>query len=201
MPNPSTDSKITGEDWDGRELGAIEHSRVAFIDVDLTEATTAGAVLTECSFRGVRFNASRHTSSAFINCSFHRCTFFDSSFTDCKLMGSTFERCDLSTLAVTGGDWSFVDLSGADLSRARFNGTRLREAGLAGVKAGGATLRNVDLSAATTDGTDFSGADLRGSDLAGMNPLTVSLRGAVITWDQALRVAESLGLDVRPDEA
>ena len=106
-----------------------------------------------------------------------------------------------STLAVTGGDWSFVDLSGADLSRARFDGTRLREAGLAGVKAAGATLRHVDLSAATTDGADFTGADLRGSDLTGINPLTVSLRGAVITWDQAVQVAESLGLHVRPDDA
>ena len=76
MPTPSTDSTITGEHWDGRQLGAIEHSRVAFI-----------------------------------------------------------------------------------------------------------------------------GADLRGSDLTGINPLTVSLRGAAITWDQAVQVAESLGLDVRPDDA
>jgi fluoroquinolone resistance protein len=199
VATPSTNSKIVDEDWYGRNLETSEYAQVAFIDIDMTELTSKGTVFTECSFRGVRFNASRHTSSAFLSCSFHRCTFFDAVFADCKAVGSTFERCDLSTLSVVGGDWSFTDLSGADLTRTRFEGTRMREAGLAGAKAAGTTLLNVDLSAAVTDGADFTGADLRGSDLSGVNPLAVSLRRAVITADQAIALAEALGLDVRYD--
>ncbi len=199
MPRDATGSKVVDEDWYGRSLETCEFTQVAFVDIDMTELTSKGTIFTKCSFRGVRFNASRHASSAFLNCSFHRCTFFDAAFVDCKAVGSTFERCDLSTLSVVGGDWSFTDLSGADLSRATFDGTRMREAGLAGVKAAGASLRNVDLSAAVTDGADFTGADLRGSDLSAINPLNVTLRRAVITADQAVQVAEALGLDVRPD--
>ena len=67
------------------------------------------------------------------------------------------------------------------------------------MKAAGASLLNVDLSAAFTDGADFTGADLRGSILAGINPLNVTLRRAVITADQAVHLAEALGLDVRYD--
>lgn len=36
LPAPPTDTTIRFEDWDGRELSGESHSRVSFIDVDMT---------------------------------------------------------------------------------------------------------------------------------------------------------------------
>lgn len=75
----------------GADLSGREFERTAFVDVDMTEASNQGAVFTECSFRGVKFNASTHAHSAFLNCTFTRCTFFDATFTGCKLIGGMFD--------------------------------------------------------------------------------------------------------------
>jgi uncharacterized protein YjbI with pentapeptide repeats len=63
----------------------------------------------------------------------------------------------------------------------------------------GATLREVDLSGVTVHQANLSGCDLRGSDLATVDPMTVDLRRSMIGWEQAVQLAEALGLDVRPD--
>jgi fluoroquinolone resistance protein len=42
-------------------------------------------------------------------------------------------------------------------------------------------------------------ADLRRSDLSALDPETVTLRGAIIGWDQAATIAAALGLDVRAE--
>jgi uncharacterized protein YjbI with pentapeptide repeats len=59
-------------------------------------------------------------------------------------------------------------------------------------------LRDLDLSGASLQRADLTGADLRGSDLSTLDPLTVTLRDARIDMTQAMVVAASLGLDVRP---
>src|ERR1700677_1397033 len=81
---PETTSTGRDEDWDGRDLDRERFERVAFVDVDMMELRNTGAVFTECAFKGVRFNASTHSSAAFINCTFTRCAFFDATFTGCK---------------------------------------------------------------------------------------------------------------------
>ena len=106
------------EDWGGRALSQETFTGESFVECDLSEVVTEGCVFDHCTFRGVRFNVSVHTSSAFINCTFSRCAFFDASFTGCKLVGSTFDSCSLDLLKVTGGDWSFVTLTGAPSSAA-----------------------------------------------------------------------------------
>ena len=196
---PSIDSEVRDEDWYGRALSAETHTRVAFVDVDMTEVLTESSVFDGCTFRGVRFNASRHVESAFLNCTFRSCTFFDTSFVRCKMVGSTFDRCTFSSLEATGGDWSFVGLAGADLRKVRFDGTRLREADLTDARAEGTQLRDVDLTSAWLHGADLSRADLRGAELATIEPSTVTLTGAVIGPEQAVAIAEALGLEVRTD--
>ena len=118
-------------------------------------------------------------------------------FTDCKFVGSMFDRCSFDVIRVTGGNWSFVGLPGADLRQAIFQGVRMREADLTGARCQGASLRDVDLSGALLHSADFSGCDLRGSDLSALEPGTVELKGAIITLEQTIVVAEALGLDVR----
>ena len=50
--------------------------RAPFRDVDLTEATSRGAVFESCVSAGCRFNASVHVDSAFVACEFRRVNFF-----------------------------------------------------------------------------------------------------------------------------
>jgi len=191
------DSEVRHEDWGALELGPQTYSRVSFVEVDLTELVTEGTLFEECVFQGVRFNVSEHRASAFVNCVFTRCSFFDATFSGCKLVGSRFEDCAFDLLEVVGGDWSFVALRGARLGSASFTDVRMREADLQGVNAVGGTLCGLDLSAADLSRADLAECDLRGSDLSSVDPRAVVLRDAVITGSQAVVLAGALGLDVR----
>lgn len=170
-----------------------------FVDVDMTEMTSTGAVFEECTFREVELNASTHTDTAFTNCNFVRCSFFGTTFTRCKLMGSVFDRCRFGAFTATGGDWSFVGLPKAELKGATFRELRMREADLAGARLDGATLARVDLSGASLQRANLSRCDLRGSDLSTLDPLSTELHRAVVDVDQAVVIAQALGLDVRPE--
>ncbi|OLF04488.1 hypothetical protein BLA60_40595 [Actinophytocola xinjiangensis] len=194
---PATTSTVYARDWDAQHVANERFDNVLFVDIDLVEATTTSTTFFECTFRGVKFNVSRHESSGFINCTFIGCGFFDATFSGCKLSGSMFNRCTYDLLKAEGGDWSFVGLPGADLRRTTFTKVRMREADLTGARCAGATFHGVDLSGAWLHKADFTGADLRGSDLTSLDPTTVELRGAIIEPAQAMVVASSLGLEIR----
>jgi fluoroquinolone resistance protein len=198
-PAPETTHTIAGEDWSGRDLSGQVHERVLFVDLDLTEARNTGAVFTECTFRRAQFNVSVHTDAAFVNCTFRGCSFFDARFVECKLVGSTFDRCTFDLTRVDGGNWSFVGLPGADLRRAVLRGVRMREADLTGARCQGGALLDVDLSGAWLGAATFAKCDLRGSDLSAIDPTETDLKGAIVTYEQALVIAQSLGLDVRAE--
>jgi len=196
---PPTESRLAGALWEGQDLSGQTHMRVAFVDLDLTEAFNRGAVFTECTFRRAKFNCSVHADAAFINCTFTGCSFFDARFTDCKLVGSMFDRCTYDLLQVTGGNWSHVGLPGADLRRAVFRGLQLREADLTRARCQGGALRDCDLSGAWLHSADLSKCDLRGSDLSALEPETTAMRGAIVTASQALVIASAFGLDIQDE--
>jgi uncharacterized protein YjbI with pentapeptide repeats len=116
---------IRGEDWYAEELGAARHAGVTFDDVDLTEATSSGAHLEDCLFRGCRFNSSTHTATAFVGSTFQGGNFFDATLDGCKLTGSVFEGCTLRPLKVVGGVWRGVTLRGATLTKVELTGLDL----------------------------------------------------------------------------
>lgn len=195
-PVPDEALIVRGGDWYGRDLSGQKFARHTFYDTDWTEVVNEGGVFDECTFSGVRFNASRHTSAAFTNCTFKRCTFFDARFDQCKAVGSLFQQSTFSLLSVTGGDWSYVGLPGADLRKTVFEGVRMREADLTAARLEGATVVRVDLSGAMLHSAKLAGADLRGSDLSSLDPLTVDIGGAKIDLEQAAVIAAALGFDV-----
>ncbi len=199
VPTPATDRTVAGEEWYARDISGQTHTRVAFVDLDLTEVQNRGAVFSECTFRRAQFNCSVHTDAAFLNCTFIACSFFDARFTDCKLIGSMFDRCSYDLIQVAGGNWSHVGLPGADLRKAVLRGVRLREADLTGARCQGSAIRDADLSGAWLHSANFSDCDLRGSDLSALEPEHVQLKGAIVTYEQALVLAAALGLDVRPE--
>ncbi len=189
--------QFRGEDWYGEDLGDRRYIGCEFVDIDLTEATSAGATFTDCVLTHVKLNASRHTASAFVGCTFTRCNLFEARLVGCKLMGSAFRDCDLRPLTVDGGDWSFVTLTGADLRGVSFQRVRMREADLSRADCEGGTLTDVDLSGGILKGVRFTRCDLRGSDLTALDPRDAALDGAVITPQQAVVVAQTLGFELR----
>ena len=197
---PQSPRTVRGEDWGADVLDGFAATGVEYVDVDMTELTTRRAVFEECTFRDVRLNASVHEASAFLNCTFVNCNLFDAGFTGCKLVGSRFERCSTRLLRVVDGDWSFVALRGADLRSVTLTGVRMREADLTGARFDGATVTGVDLSGSSLSRTSWIGCDLRGSDLSSLDPGQAQLRGAIVSWEQAVVVATNLGLDVRPPD-
>jgi fluoroquinolone resistance protein len=196
-PTPKTETTITGADWSDTDISGQTHSRVLFLDLDLTESVNNGAVFEECTFRRVLFNVSVHTDAAFVNCTFNQCSFFETLFKDCKLVGSMFDRCTYDLLKVDGGNWSFAGLPGADLRAAKFSRVRLREADLTGIRAEGGSLLDLDLTGASLHNADLTRCDLRGSDLSALDPWNVKLTGAIVDFDQMLVIAQAMGLDVR----
>jgi len=167
-------------DWYGQVLNNQKYERTLFVDLDLSEAQSTGAIFNECTFRRARFNASVHQHSAFLNCTFYFCNFFDSKFTDCKLVGSMFSDCQFHHMRVEDSDWAFVGLPGADLEKASFLRTRLREADLTGARCHGSSIRESDLSGAWLHRADFTECDLRGSDLSALDPKETQIKDAII---------------------
>lgn len=196
---PATELSVTNEDWYSRDLSGEDHQATLFADVDMTEASGTGATFDSCVFRGVRFNSAHLTEFAFTSCVFDTCVFFDAKLERCKLVGSQFSDCRFDLLKVEGGNWSFAGLHRAALAGTTFDGVRFREADLAGIKATGAVLVGCDLSGADLVHADLTNADLRGSDLSTLDPLSANLTGAVVGEAQAILLAETLGLVVRPD--
>jgi uncharacterized protein YjbI with pentapeptide repeats len=194
---PVVDESFNDVDWYGEDLGDRVFTRCQFFHVDLTEATSRGAVFTECTFGNVLFNASRHVDSAFLRCTFKRCNLFETEFSGCKLVGSGFHESIVRPLTVDGGDWSFAVLAGADLRGTRWRGARMREVDLAGADCREALLTDLDLSGAQFRAAKLGGCDLRGSDLSALVPGTAELSGAVIDANQAVVLAQTLGLEVR----
>ena len=196
---PATELSVTNEDWYARDLSGEDHMATLFADVDMTETSGTGATFDSCVFRGVRFNSAHLTEFAFTSCVFDGCVFFDAKLERCKFVGSRFVDCRFDLLRVEGGNWSFTDLHRGALAGAQFDGVRFREADLAGIKATGVVLVGCDLSGADLEQADLTNADLRGSDLSTLDPLSANLTGVVVSEAQAILLAETLGLVVRPD--
>lgn len=195
-PDPAYDETITNEDWHAREPEVPRFTRTRLLGVDLMETVTVGAFFSECTFRDVKFNASRYERSAFVNCTFVGCNFFDTHFIDSKFTGSLFDSCDFSLLHVDDGDWSFVGLPGAALQKATFTGVRMRETDLTFARCSGATFADCDLSGSWFQGADLTRASLVGSDLSGLDPRTTEIDGAFIDERQAIALIETMGMHV-----
>jgi len=54
-PEHHTVSEVRHENWDRKDLSGRTFAHVAFLDVDMTEAHSVGAVFDTCTFQDVAF--------------------------------------------------------------------------------------------------------------------------------------------------
>jgi fluoroquinolone resistance protein len=185
--------RFVGEDWYARELGATQFIECIFIDCDLTEVATEGAVFDRCQFRGVALNASVHDTTRFDNCVFTDGSLFGATLRHCKLTGSIFSNTALRPLTVDGGLLNWVNFFGADLRGVNFDGVNLEETDFGEARLEKASFRGADLTRATLRASVLDGADFRGAILDGVQLGGLSWRGVRIDQRLALQIAESLG--------
>ncbi len=190
---------ITGEDWYGTDLGAVHHVGVTFIDVDLTEVSTSGALFDSCVFRACRFNASTHVLSAVGGCTFDGVNVFDATFEGCKLTGSELRRCTTRPMKISDGVWQGISARGADLGRLDLSDCDLRDADLSMASLAGSDLRGAHLEGALLRSADLSDTDLRGAHLDGADLTGATLRDARLDLAGAVVLAEQTGAVVDPD--
>jgi len=195
---PETTTTVTGASWEGEDISGQSHTRVAFVDLDMTEVTNTGAVFTECIFRRAKFNCSVHTAAAFVNCTFTAAT------SSTRAHGLQAHGEHVRPLLLRHDQDRGRQLVVRRPARCRPS-LRVDERSAAArggphrVRCQGASLRDVDMSGAALHGADFTDCDLRGSDVSALNPGDCTITGAIVTSNQAIVIAQALGLDVRAE--
>ena len=195
-PRTAEGRHFRDEDWYGEELGAARFTECTFTGVDLSEASTSGAVFDRCTFHSCRFNSSTHRATAFVACDVRRGNFFDATFEGCKLAGTVFAECTMRPIRVSGGQCQGVTIRGTDLTRLDLTGLDLREADLSSSDLSGSTLRDCRLDGANLRDTQLGGADLRGASLDRVDLAAARLRRTRLDLAGAVLLAELHGADV-----
>ncbi|OBH07541.1 MULTISPECIES: pentapeptide repeat-containing protein [unclassified Mycobacterium] len=175
--------------WVDREFAGTD-----FRDEDLSRLRTERVVFSDCDFGGVNLAESRHSGSAFRNCTFERTLLWHSSFAQCSMLGSVFVQCRMRPMAFDEVDFTLAVLGGNDLRGLDLSGCRLREASLVEADLRKAVLRGADLSGVRTTGARLDDADLRGAIVDPSVWRTASLAGARVDVGQAMAFALAHGL-------
>jgi len=194
-------TEYVDESFDGlqqaeTQLQGSRFRSCSFRHANLEALVTAGCLFDSCDLTEVRFNASKHVNSAFVNCRFRGTHLFAAKFEDCKLTGSVFEAVRWSGFSNSGGDWSYTNLRHSNLKGVSLRGARLLEADLYESNLEGADLRDTDLGNAVLSKANLAKADLRGANVGGIDFSTVSLRGVRLDVAQAVVIVQSLGATI-----
>ncbi len=95
-PAHETSTEVRHENRDRKDLSGTIFTRVAFLDVDMTEAHSVGAVFDSCTFGIMRMR--------------------EADLTGARFEGATLRRVDLSGAWLHHAQMSDCDLRGSDIS-------------------------------------------------------------------------------------
>lgn len=182
-----SDETFTGLDLSGVALDDKDFDGCTFVRCRLNEARLHRVAFDECTFERCDLTMIR----------FDRCAFTDVRFVGTKMMGvdlssaglafdATFEDCVLTYA-------SFADMA---LQNRRFDRCALEEADFSGTNLTGTVFADCSLARANFDRTTLRKADLRSSTGVDLNPEACDLRGAKVSVELAIALAERLGLVV-----
>lgn len=163
-----------------------------FRECVLRKCALANADLRGCSFVDVIFDHCDLSACRMENAVFHR-TRFDT----CRMTGADFPHIVARNAAFHDCKADFLNLTGAKLTRTRFSGCNLTESAWDSVVWKELELPEDDLTRAVFHLTTLKGLDLRACRLDGLTVDLPALRGAIVTAEQALRLAALMGLVIR----
>jgi uncharacterized protein YjbI with pentapeptide repeats len=200
MPTPTEDTLQrlrTGDAFEGE----------TFSDLDLQGVSLVDKELYRCTFENCRLQETRWTDSRLEACVFRGCDLTRAQLGGTGLRGVRFEGSKLM-----GVDFSAVSpnpevsFEACNLRYASFVGLGLRKTPFLRCTAQEANLLDADLTEADFTGSDLTGANIRGctlakTDLRGatgafVDPARNRARGALVSLEAAVLLAQSLGLVV-----
>lgn len=149
--------------------------------------------LSDCTFRDVVFDNCR-----FIGCVMDRVWLNRVDMRDCSASGMSFLRARLAQFGAFSTDFSYANLSETFIDHVAFRSCKLREAALQRAKLKHVRWEECDLTRLDVFGTPLAGIDV--SSCAFAAPVLSGdyreLRGAVVSEDQALDLAQLLGVRI-----
>lgn len=178
---------VTGVDLSGETLEPVECYDVTFQRAVFTEATLRRWCFEDCTF--VDCDLSLAVLDACVLQTVH--------FEGCKLVGVDWTRPSETSLSVSFERCSLrlANLGGVRLRETKLVECDLREADLSGADLTGADLRRSNLTGALLEGASLERADLREVKGLTLHP-EMRFRGAKVSTEVAIALAEQLGLDV-----
>jgi fluoroquinolone resistance protein len=194
---------------DGRRI-AVEETGAAQEHSGLN-TISSGSAYDEQTFRDLRMDQERITSSRFSDCAFVHCSFAGCAFSDCRFVDCVFQYCDLGVARVpssalssvrfvdskvVGVNWvdakwtkktaSAISFERCVICRSTFFGLKLPALRVRECTAVDVDFREADLRGADLRGTDlseslFSETNLAGADLRGARNYRISPARNVLT--------------------
>ena len=178
------------------ELCYEEANEATFETVLFRGCLLEGVDFSGCTFRDVRFSGCR-----FIRCSMDRAWLNRVDVVDCSAPGLSLAQARIASTLFSSCDLSYANLSESSIDRLRAVGTRFCEAAMQRAK-----LKHVEL-----DGCDLTRLDVFGTPLFVIDVSSCTftapvlsadyreLRGCTVSPEQALALAELLGVRIAED--
>lgn len=182
-------SKITVGNLAGQTV-----KNVIFEESLLQRITLTGARLPKLRLRDVRLE-NCDISAAFLE----RCRLRRVEFVNCRLLGVQMLAAQLDDVLFKECNLEGAVFASAEVKSLRFEKCMLKNATFEDADMDGVTIDQCDLSYADLRNVKTKNADLRGSILGGMQIDAQTVKGIVISPEQAIQMVSLLGVIVEDD--
>lgn len=154
-------------------VGEREFERYHFVSFDLSQATLAGRLFSECRFENCNLAGVSLAGTSLQNVAFEGCKLLGLQFEACRdmLFGVHFDRCQLD----------YASFSGRVMPTTRFADCSLREANFTQADLTGAVFERCELERAVFHQTRLTGADFRTASNVLLDPEANELQQARFT--------------------
>lgn len=162
----------------------------------------------KCNFTKVDFSNKDIRSVYFENCTFTNCDFSNCEFStfankgntyiNSKMIGLNFIETHFSNVSFTDCNLMYTNYSDSILSKVSFTRCNLSSSSFISLKKHtNLTFDECNLDKADFLNTPLIGLDLRTCEIGNIRINIENLRGLIVTTNQAISLASSLGLDIR----
>lgn len=159
-----------------------------------------------CVFRKTAFNGN-FRSTQFIDCILEQCDLSNADFTgsrfhrvrfdSVKAVGTTFNKSLWSYVRITGSNFCYTGFDQCKLNDCVFIETDFSDSVMSSSGFQQVTFQTLDFSSADLSDLTFDQLDLSSCQLQGVRLSPDHLRGLMVSMEQAVAIAELLGVKVK----
>jgi len=176
------------------ELGAQVAEFVTFEKTSFKQM-----IMQRAELRGLRLVDVRFEACDLADSSWERLSVSRVELLGCRLIGLQATDGHVEDLLIKGCNAVHAQFWSTVFKRARFENCNLSEANFQSADLTGVVFDKCDLRGAKLADAKLIGADLRSSNIDGARVGIKELQGAIVSMEQAVSLARSLGVDVRLD--